>query len=32
MNGVTRRTMLSGASALAAASVIGQRAQAGEFN
>jgi tripartite ATP-independent transporter DctP family solute receptor len=32
MNRVTRRTMLSGASALAGASVIGQRAQAGEFN
>lgn len=32
MNRITRRTMLSGASALAGASAIGQRAQAAEFN
>src|SRR5262245_38382705 len=32
MNRVTRRTMLSGVSALAGASVVGQRARAGEFN
>jgi len=32
MNGITRRTMLSGAAALAGASAIGHRAQAAEFN